>query len=184
MEIGSKPIKLNWKQRILSAILTAGFYMGLLSLFDYFTEDNLYSINSLIFQGVTFGIFMGIGFPYITEKFGKRFTSTLGKNIQPELSENEAVEIEGPANLFRGVEGVGGKLFLTDKKMIFKAHKINIQKGQTDIPYHIISKITKRKTAKLIDNGLRINTSNGNEYDFVVNDRGLWVEKLNEKLTK
>ena len=38
----------------------------------------------------------------------------------------ENIEIEGPANLFRGMEGVGGKLFLTNKKVAFKSHKINI----------------------------------------------------------
>jgi len=32
---------------------------------------------------------VGIGFPYVTEKFGKRFTSKLGENIKPKLQENE-----------------------------------------------------------------------------------------------
>lgn len=183
MEIGTKKIKLNWKYRIISAILIGLLYVGILMIFDYFSDEKLYSLNSLIFQGIFFGVFMGLGFPYVTEKFGTRFTSQIGKNIKPELTQDENIEIEGPANLFRGMEGVGGKLFLTNKKVVFKSHKINIQKGQTDMLYENITEILKRKTAKLIDNGIRIKTNDGNKFDFVVNEREKWIEKLNEKIT-
>ena len=183
MEIGNKMIKLNWKFRIVSAILTGLLFVGILCLMDYLLDGEFQSLNSYLFQGTFFGIFMGIGFPYVTQKFGTRFTSKLGKNIKPELSQDEIIEIEGPANLFLGIEGVGGKLFLTNKKVAFKSHKINIQKGQTDIAYENISEIIERKTAKLIDNGIRIKTNNGNEFDFVVNEREKWIEKLNEKIT-
>lgn len=35
------------------------------------------------------------------------------KKIQIDLKDGEVVQHEGPANLFRGLEGVGGKLLLT-----------------------------------------------------------------------
>ena len=79
MEIGTKMIKLNWKYRIISAILIGLLYVGILMIFDYFSDEKLYSLNSLIFQGIFFGVFMGLGFPYVTEKFGTRFTSKIGK---------------------------------------------------------------------------------------------------------
>ena len=183
MEIGTKIIKLNWKYRIITAILIGLLYVGTLMMFNYFSDEKLYSLNNLIFQGIYFGILVGLGFPYLIEKFGTRFTSKIGKNIKPELTQGENIEIEGPANLFRGMEGVGGKMFLTNKKVVFKSHKINIQKGQTDILYENISEIVKRKTAKLIDNGIRIKTKDENEFDFAVNEREKWIEKLNEKIT-
>jgi len=183
MEIGNKMIKLNWKFRIVSAILTGLLFVGIMCLMDYLLGGEFQSMNSYLFQGIFFGIFMGIGLPYVTQKFGTKFTSKMGKNIKPELTQDENVEIEGPANLFRGMEGVGGKLFLTNKKVVFKSHKINIQKGQTDILYENITEIIKRKTAKIIDNGIRIKTNGGNEFDFVVNEREKWIEKLNEKIT-
>lgn len=181
MEIGTKMIKLNWKIRIISAILNGTMFVAILCLMDYIFFDGFQSLYSYLFQGVFFGLFMGIGFPYVMEKFGKRFTSSMGKNIKPELVENEEIEVEGPANLFRGMEGVGGKMFLTNKHIIFKAHKINIQKGQTNIPYEAITEISKRKTAKIINNGIRIKTNAGKEFDFVVNEREKWLEKLTEK---
>ncbi|MDQ3394316.1 MAG: GRAM domain-containing protein [Bacteroidota bacterium] len=182
MEIGTKIIKLNWKFRVISAILTGFIFAGLLYLKDFFIEEELQSVNSYIFQGVFFGVFMVVGSFFLNEKFGKKAASKFSKNIKPELSENEQIEVEGPANLFRGIEGVGGKIFLTNKKLIFKSHTINIQKGQTDIEYQSIKKIIERKTAKLIDNGIRILTTDGKEFDFVVNEREIWIEKLNEKI--
>ena len=183
MEIGTQIVKLNWKFRIISAILTGTIFVFILYLFDLFFGEKTQTINGLIFQGVFFGIFMGIGFPYVIKKFGKKFTSKLEKNIKPRLVENEKIEVEGSANLFRGMEGVGGKIFLTNEKVIFKSHKINIQKGQTDIKYGSIFEIIKRKTARLIDNGMRIKTKDGKEFDFVLNERDTWIEKLNEKIT-
>jgi len=44
------------------------------------------------------------------------------------------------------MEGVGGKLFLTNKKLIFKSHKINVQKGQTSIEYHNIVDVIKKNS--------------------------------------
>ena len=175
MEIGTQIIKLNWKFRIIYGILFGSLFSFILFLFDLFSEERTQTVNGLIFQGLFLGLFIGIGFPYVTGKLGKR--------IKPKLTENEKIEIEGLANLLRGVEGVGGKLFLTNKKVIFKSHRINIQKGQTDIEYENIVEISKRKTAKLIDNGIRIKTKDRKEFDFVVNERDIWIEKLNDRIT-
>jgi len=182
MEIGTKLIKPSLTFRILFAIGTAILFSFILWLFDYFTEEKLYSINSLLFQGVLFGLCFGIGFPYVNEKLAVKFSNKVGIKIKPELDEDEKIEIEGPANLFRGMEGVGGKIFLTDKKLIFKSHKINIQKGQTNIEYKNIKEIIKRKTAKIIDNGIRIITNDNKEFDFVVNERDLWFENINKRI--
>ncbi|MGB1269687.1 MAG: GRAM domain-containing protein [Flavobacteriaceae bacterium] len=184
MKIGTKLIKPSLKFRIVFAIGTAVMYAFILWLFDSFSEEELYSIKNLLFQGVFFGVFFGIGFPYINEKLAVKFSNKVGIKIKPELGAEEKIEIEGPANLFRGMEGVGGKIFLTDKKLIFKSHKINIQKGQTNIEYKNIKDVIKRKTAKIIDNGIRIITNDNKEFDFVVNERDLWFEKINERINK
>lgn len=179
MKIGHKPIIMNWKQRIAFALWTALVFVFLLWLFDYFTDDKLYSVNSLIFQGIFFGIFFGIGFPFIMSKFAKKIEVT----INPDLEIDEIIEIEGPANLFRGIEGVGGKIFLTNKKMIFKSHKINIQKGQTNIDYQDIKQVVKRKSIKLINNKIRIITKANKTFDFIINERDVWYEKISERIT-
>lgn len=182
MEIGNKTKNLSWKLKIGSAVLIGLVFASLLMLMDYLLDEELANPYKYLFQGTFFGFFMGIGFPFLFKKFEKGISSNLGKNLTPKLDELENIEIQGPANLFRGIEGVGGKLFLTNKKIIFKSHKINIQGGQTDIEYVNIESINKRKTAKLIDNGIRIITNDKKEFDFVVNDRDLWVKKMKERI--
>ena len=173
---------MNWKGRIIFAITSGLGFAMVLYLFDLLGTEKIQTTFGLIFQGVFFGIFFGLGFPYISEKVGGRFASKLGQKISPELSENENIEVEIPANLFRGIEGVGGKLFLTNKKLIFKSHKLNIQTGQTNIDYAEITDVIKRKTAKIANNGIRIKIKSGKEFDFVVNEREKCIEKLNKKI--
>ena len=182
MEIGTEIIKLNRKFRIVFSILNGIMFVGIMCLIDYLIKGNFQSLNSYLFHGIFFGLFMGIGVPYVLQKFGIGIISKIGESITPELSEVEKIEVDGPANLFRGIEGVGGKLFLTNKKVIFKAHKINIQKVQTNIDYLDIKELIKRKTYKFINNGMRIITKEGRKYDFIVNEREKWIEKLNKKM--
>ncbi|NJB35294.1 hypothetical protein HCO57_01700 [Croceivirga sp. JEA036] len=125
---------------------------------------------------------MGIGFPFVTQKLGAKFTSRINESNTPKLTPDEHIEIEDTTNLWRGIEAVGGKLYLTNKKLVFKPHKLNIQKGQINIHYNNITEIRKRKTAKVIDNGIQIKTHDGNEFNFVINEREKWIEKLNDKI--
>ena len=184
MEIGTKMEKWPWKFRVIWVILNGLLYVGILLLIDYFFVDEPYTVSNLIFQGVSFGLFMGLGFPYIIEKFGDKFVGKVGKNNVPQMNDGEIIEIEGPANLLLGMEAIGGKLFLTNKKIIFKSHKVNIQRGQTEIHYEKVIELLKRKTRKLFDNGIRIKTNDGATFDFVVNERDKWMEELNARITE
>jgi len=182
MEIGTKIAKPTLKFRVWFAIGTALTYLFTLWLFDYFSEEKYYSIKSLVFQGLCYGVFFGIGFPYINTWLSQKFSKAIGAKIIPVLELEEEIEIEGPANLFRGIEGIGGKIFLTNKRIIFKSHRANIQRGQISIEYKKVKKITKRKTAKFLDNGIKIKTNNGSEFNFVVNERKQWIKKLTERI--
>lgn len=176
--MATKINQMTWVKRLSLFAVNAVFFMLLLFLTHYLMDGEPIPWISLIFQGVFFGLFMTIGFPYIFKKLG----NNLGKSIHPELSPNEEIESEGPATLFRGAEAVGGKLFLTDQKLIFKSHSFNILTGQSAIPFESIAEVSSRKTAKLVDNGLRVSTHEGVTYDFVIEDRARWIEKLEEKL--
>jgi hypothetical protein len=169
---------MSWNKRLVQFAINGGAFGLLLFLTQFFLDREALNLKSILFQSVFFGAFMTLLFPYL---FGK-FAVSLGKNINPDLDLDEEIESLGPANLFRGKEAVGGKLFLTNEKLIFKSHKLNIRTGQTDIPYEAIRDIQERKTAKLIDNGLHIITIDGSEYNFVVDNRDTWIEKIQGKL--
>lgn len=182
MEIGTTPTKLPRKFTLVMAILSGIVFAGTLACMDYIIKGELASIYKYTFQGIFFGLVMAFGLPLFTRKFGNKYASKPGKDIVPQLNQDENIDIQGPANIFRGMEAVGGKLFLTNQKIIFKSHKINIQRGQTDIKYSDIAKIEKRKTAKWLDNGIRISIHDDKKYDFVVNERDLWYDKLMERI--
>lgn len=183
MEIGTKPMNMGWKFVIGFSIFTAIIYTLLLWVFNSLSNNIDYTIPEMLVQGAIFGLIFAIGFPFIMKKLGKRMTNSNRPQITPELGSDEQVEIEGPANMFRGIEGVGGKLFFTNKNVIFKSHKINIQTGQTTIDYADINTIQKLKTMRFIENKMRIETKDGKTHDFVVNERDLWVEKLKERMS-
>ena len=108
----------------------------------------------------------------------KRFTEKLMVKIQIEMAEKEIVKHEGPANLFRGIEGVGGKLLLTDKRLIFKSHKMNFQSGEIQLVLDEIEEVNATKTAKLFQNGMRVLSKAGESFNFVVYERDTWLDKI------
>lgn len=169
--------KLNLKQKITFALATGILYGIILMLLHYVFD--LYTIRSVLFQSVFFMILFGIGFPFVLEKMAPKL---LSKVTNPEMDENENIVYEDGANLFRGTwVAVGGKLFLTNKRLIFNSHKYNFQNGETSIALSEIIEISKRKTSRIIDNGIRIVTKDNSKYDLVVNNRDEWLKQLKEK---
>ena len=72
------------------------------------------------------------------------------------------------ANLFRGLEAVGGHLYLTKCCLYFSSHCLNVQTGDTIISYDEISRIEKCNTLRIVPNGLLIVTKNGIVFLFVL----------------
>lgn len=84
---------------------------------------------------------------------------------------DEQILIDKPANLFRGIESVGGRIQVTTQKVIFKPHTLNLQRTIEYIPLSNIESITKRNTMGLIPNGISIKLKSGVEYRLVVAGR-------------
>jgi hypothetical protein len=103
--------------------------------------------------------------------------------MQTKLRKNEQIIKDGVANLQKGIETVGGKLYLTDQRMIFEAHKINIQGGITEIELDRIQSLKKCWTKflgfiPLVPNSLAVYTKSGKEYRFVLFKRGIWMTTI------
>lgn len=86
-------------------------------------------------------------------------------------NEEEQILADKPANMFRGIESVGGRIKITTKKVIFKSHALNIQRTTEEIPLNNIESVTKRNTMGIIPNGISIKLKSGVEYKFVVTGR-------------
>jgi hypothetical protein len=127
-------------------------------------------VISGLMGGLIFGILFAWSMQYATER--------LFKKIVVETSEGEIVVKEGGANHFRGKEGVGGKLVLTDRRLIFKSHKFNVQNHKTDFDLKDVEKLQATKTLNILENGLTIELANREKHKFVVDEPKEWIEKI------
>lgn len=167
-------MKISLKHKLVFSLYSGLSFAILNSLMSYFIMDEVFRWEKFVLNLLFFGLLFGFGYWYVMQIMSAKLLS----KIDVTLTEGETVKYEGGANLFRGVEGVGGKLVLTDQRLIFKSHKFNLQSGETQIPVEEIREVKPRKTAKLFQNGIRVLTQSGDAYDFVVYERDSWLQKL------
>jgi hypothetical protein len=131
-------------------------------------------ILAIIVSTLIGGIVAGLLFAWIMQYTAKR----LFKKIIVETADNENIIKEGGANHFKGKEGVGGKLVLTDKRLIFKSHKFNIQNHQDNFDLGQVEKLQATKTLKFLENGLALELTNNERHKFIVDEPTDWIEKI------
>ena len=90
---------------------------------------------------------------------------------------------DGAANLQRGMETVGGRLYLTNQRVIFEPHTLNIQTDITTVPLTSITGTRKCWTVflnliPLVPNSIAIATKDGNEYRLVTFGRQAWIDAI------
>ena len=105
--------------------------------------------------------------------------------MKTEFLDSETTIKSGFANMQRGAEAVGGKLYLTSLRLIFESHKLNIQTGTTIIPLQEISETTPCWTkflnlVPLFPNSLAVVTSGGEER-FVLYGRKTWKRAIDDQ---
>ncbi|MEL6560461.1 MAG: GRAM domain-containing protein [Bacteroidota bacterium] len=179
MEIATKPVRLNLKSKIVITIASALVYSLLIVVIDLFVEADLFFSAAGPLLILVLALFFGFVFPdFLAHTMSKSgMKNTLG--ITPDLDENEAIMIEGPASLINGNAVLGGKIFLTGSRMIFR----NTEKEQIHLPYPSIKHMKVGKTAGIIENKLNIITLEKERYHFIVNQPKLWIEKLSQLKT-
>jgi hypothetical protein len=124
-----------------------------------------------LLSGALFGGFIGLF-------AGSR---TVARQTAIDLPPGEIVEYAGPANHFRNGEARGGKLYLTNRRLIFQPHHFNLQNAPVGIARSEIAGAAKSKTLGIIPNGLLVRQSNGETQRFVVSDRSAWLRRIMER---
>jgi hypothetical protein len=84
----------------------------------------------------------------------------------------------GPANHYKGFEAVGGRLFLTSKRLRFRSHKLNVQSHDESYPVDIIISVEPARTLGVVPNGVLVHLRDGRHERFVVGGRAEWVARL------
>lgn len=107
--------------------------------------------------------------------------------MKTETRPGESMVKEGPANLQRGIEAVGGKLSLTDQRLVFESHALNVQTGATEIE---LANVTGTETCwtkflglvPIAPNSLAVRTEGGEDYRFVLWGRDSWITAIEGQL--
>ncbi len=149
--------------------LMAGVAFGAIagSLFSLISRD--------ITLGVVFGVVAGAVFGLVLAAFAGQQRAKF--RTQDRTLEGERLLKQGPANHFRRGEAVGGYLYLTDARLLFRSHRFNIQNHELSIPLQNIRDARPCMTAFVVPNGLRVVTDRDTER-LVVEDRRSWAEAI------
>ena len=122
--------------------------------------------------GLCAGFFFGLGTAVFLDRQRHRFQIE-----RPDFS-GEQLLWEGPANHFLHGEGVGGWLYLTTRRLLFRSHRFNLQPHETDLPLADISDASPALTIGFIPNGLLVCTVSGRRERFVVGRRKRWSAEI------
>jgi len=94
---------------------------------------------------------------------------------------------DGAANLQRGIDTVGGWLYMTNRRLIFEATPLNFDRSSTII--ELTSIIGTRKCwTKFLDlipifpNSFAVSTKEGQEYRFVSFTRQSWINAIESQM--
>ena len=103
-----------------------------------------------------------------------------------ELQVDEVVIKEGNANHQRGVESVGGYMWLTNQRLFFQAHNFNVQTGSIGFNLEAIRAVEPCWTLvfgflPLMPNSIKIVSAEG-EHRFVVFGRKAWIEQISQSI--
>ena len=79
------------------------------------------------------------------------------------------------------MEGVGGKLVLTDRRLIFKSHKLNIQNHLEYFELSQIERLQATRPFKILRNGLMLELADNSTHKFVVDDPDGWVASISNQ---
>jgi hypothetical protein len=110
----------------------------------------------------------------------KHWTSILMNQVHQPQNEAEELIAMFAANLWRGYEALGGRMLLTNQRVLFEAHKLNFQTTPVAIPLSAIETVVPSLTFGILQNGITIRCYSGKEYKFVVWDRKRIISIIEE----
>ena len=170
------------KRNRFRAGLSFGIAMAVFFILQTLLVNDKQATNQTIKSialGLVAGAISGVLFGWLMGLFAKSKFVTQTTKI--ETDPDEHILFETPANHFKGIEGVGGKLYLTNKRLVFKSHKLNIQNHQLSIQLIDIKNVDRFKTLGLVNNGLSVITIDDKTEKFVVEQMENWIKYLTEK---
>lgn len=90
---------------------------------------------------------------------------------------------DGPANLQRGAETVGGRLYLTSRRLVFEPHILNLQKKVGELPLGEVTEVALGWTKflgflPLAPNALIVGHGSGEPWRLTLWGRADWLAAI------
>ena len=165
-----QPRKSATKEHIKTGVISGILFGIFMAVFSIFTAGSATALLTGLISGALFGLMMTVFLSIMTRKMAGKLSLLPGEEIIK----------EGPANHFVRGESVGGWLTVTNQRLHFTSHKINVQVHNLSLPLHEIAAAETVATVGIIPNGLLIKTASGDKERFVVNGRAAWVNALGQ----
>lgn len=151
-----------WKT-FFRAALPFGIFFAAMELFLFQRSPVVTAVTSFISAGLFGGI---------TTMFSR--SDWFRGSTVPSLAESEEIRYSGAATHFRGWEGVGGRLFLTEDRLVFQPHTLNIQSGEQSWPLSAIEDAQLSRIFLVVPTGLDVQLRSGETERFGTWDRQQW----------
>ena len=152
-------------KRALTAGVPFGLVMGL--LFGFSTQ--LWAFGAV--QGAGCGVVFGIGVGAFASYQDRKFAS------ENPCAPGEDLIRHGLANHSLRLEGVGGYLYLTTERLLFRSHKFNVRNHELSIPLEDVVSVRPYLRVGFIPNGLEVVWADRRER-FAVEDRHGWANGI------
>lgn len=166
--------------RFLKAALALGIFFGVTMGIVFGLLDG-WKVGLIIggASGAFFGLIVGAAFTAFYA-YQKR------KAVQMplELETGEKILREGAANRLVNRIGVGGWLYLTNRKLVFRPHKFNFQVHEISLPLAKIAATAPAQAMGIFPTGLNITLKDKTTEKFVVESRSEWREQISRAMSK
>lgn len=164
------------QKKFITGLFAAFIWILLMVAYEMLFNDGLtlQRLISLLIGGAVFGILFSLSVHYALSLTEKKILS----KISIDYDKDETLVEERGANHFKGLEAVGGKLALTNKRLIFKSHGMNIQRHQEDFQLKEIKGIVVTPSVPFLKNKLVISLAENVKHSFIVNEPQRWQELI------
>lgn len=163
------------KNRVVYSLLSCATVGVPMCLVQWMLSGSLaVGVMTGLIIGALFTAFMMI-FRRLTQQ-GARMLHEVGG-----WADEEKVLKSGPANLIRSNEGIGGTLYLTDRRIRFRAHRFNVDVGDYSFSLASVQSAAPSRIWGIYPTGLLVRLSDGRQMKFVVYDRADWAAAIQQQ---
>ncbi len=95
-----------------------------------------------------------------------------------ELEPGEVVALEKPANIRRRFEYAGGRVRVTDRRILLEPHAVNLDSRPVAIPIAEVARVDTYSQFGVIPTGVRLTLKDGSQQHFIVFGRKQVIDAI------